>query len=271
MMPSCMQQFLLTIILYAVTAGATAQTAVLPNAFSHNDYRRKRPLLDALNNGFRYVEADIYLRKGELIVAHILPCLKPKRTLEALYLKPLLEYVQQDTASKDLNKWPLTLLIDIKSDADKTYQALLPLLEKYKSILSGYENGQTTLRNVTIVLSGHKPQELIKNTATGYVFMDDNLKNISPYTSTDLFPIASCKYSRLLKWKGKGVIPASEIQRLAYYVEEAHRNGSKVRLWAAPQNKAVWNELLKCNVDLINTDHLSSLRSFLTASNAGSF
>jgi hypothetical protein len=271
MMPACMQRIMVTIVLCCIAAGATAQSAILPNAFSHNDYRRKRPLLDALNNGFRYVEADIYLRKGELIVAHILPCLKPNRTLEALYLKPLMEYVQQDSASKDLNKWPLTLLIDIKSDGEKTYQALLPLLEKYKAILSGYENGQTTLRNVTIVLSGHKPVDLIKNTSSGYVFMDDNLKNISSYTTTDLFPIASCKYSRLLKWKGKGSMPASEMQRLEFYVAEAHRNGSKVRLWAAPQNIAVWNELLKCNVDLINTDHLSNLRRFLTASNAGSF
>jgi len=42
------------------------------------------------------VEADIYLRKGKLIVAHLLPCLKMNRTLEALYLKPLMEYIQQD-------------------------------------------------------------------------------------------------------------------------------------------------------------------------------
>lgn len=270
-MPACMHRLWATVIFCCVLTGAMAQAAILPNAFSHNDYRRKRPLLDALNNGFRYVEADIYLRKGKLVVAHILPCLKPNRTLEALYLKPLLEYVQQDTAANHLNQWPLTLLIDIKSDGEKTYEALLPLLEKYKSILSGYENGQTTLRNVTIVLSGHKPVELIKNVSSGYVFMDDNLRNISSYNVAELFPIASCKYSRLLKWKGKGTIPPSETQKLAFYVAEAHRNGSKVRLWAAPQNKAVWSELLKCNVDLINTDHLSSLRRFLTTSNAGSF
>lgn len=269
MIPEGLQRFLLTITFLCATVEMVAQTPMLLNAFSHNDYRRKRPLLDALYNGFRYVEADIYLRKGKLIVAHILPCLKKSRTLEALYLKPLLEYVQQDTASKGLNDGPLTLLIDIKSDGDDTYRALLQVLEKYKLILSGYENGQTTLRNVTIVISGHKPHELIRNTGSGYVFMDDNLKNISSYTPTDLYPIASCKYSRLLKWKGKGVISPTEIRRLRFYVAAAHKNGSKVRLWAAPQNKAVWSELLKCNVDLINTDHLSSLKSFLITANAG--
>jgi hypothetical protein len=260
----------LTVGFLFITVVMVAQTTLLPNAFSHNDYRRKHPLLDALNNGFRYVEADIYLRKGKLIVAHLLPCLKMNRTLEALYLKPLMEYIQQDT-SASLKNTPLTLLIDIKSDGDETYYALLQVLEKYKHILSSYENGRTTLRNVTIVISGHKPHELIRNSSSGYVFLDDNLKDIAGYQRTERYPIASCKYSRLLKWKGKGAISPAELRRLRFYVAAAHKNGSKVRLWAAPQNKAVWSELLKCNVDLLNTDHLTSLRSFLMQANTGSF
>jgi hypothetical protein len=270
MMPAGLNKLFFSITLLLTTMAIAAQTTVLPNAYSHNDYRRKRPLVDALNNGFRYVEADIYLRKGELIVAHILPCLKKNRTLEALYLKPLLEYVQCNDQQQELNNCPLTLMIDIKSDAGKTYGALLVLLEKYKSILSGYDNGHTTLRNITIVITGHKPYDLIKNTDSGYVFLDDNLRKVAPCTSPDLYPIASCKYSHLLKWKGKGKIPEREMQRLEYYVAEAHKNGSKVRLWASPENKVVWSELLKCNVDLINTNHLSSLRKFLTGANARS-
>lgn len=270
MIPASWQRILLTLSFLFITMVMVGQTTLLPNAFSHNDYRRKRPLLDALNNGFRYVEADIYLRKGKLIVSHILPCLKMNRTLEALYLKPLMEYIQQDT-SAGLKNNPLTLLIDIKSGGDETYYALLQVLEKYKQILSSYENGQTTLRNVTIVLSGHKPHQLISNSTSGYVFMDDNLKNISGYLATERYPIASCKYSRLLKWKGKGTMSPAEKRRLRFYVAAAHKNGSKVRLWAAPQNKAVWSELLKCDVDLINTDDLTSLRSFLISASAGSF
>ena len=239
----------------------TAQTSILPNAFAHNDYRHKRPLLDALENGFTYVEADVYLRNNQLIVAHILPFFKKKKTLEALYLKPLMEYLlsnEKDKNENDINNCPLTLMIDIKSDANKTYEALLLVLDKYKSILSGYEDGQTTLRNVTIVLSGHKPYELIKKNDSRFVFMDEDLKNAGTDTTTNMYPMASCKYSSLIKWKGKGVIPEIELHRLEYYVTQAHNNGRKVRLWASPENKIVWSELLKCNVDLINTDKLKS-------------
>jgi len=256
------------ILLVVLAETAVTQTPILPNAYAHNDYCHKRPLLDALENGFTYVEADIYLRNDRLIVAHILPCFKKKRTLEALYLKPLLDYVQSNARDKEenkINECPLTLMIDIKSDADKTYKALLSMLEKYEPILSCYEDGCTTLRNVTIILTGHKPYDLVKDTNRRFVFMDEDLKKAGTDSSTNLYPIASCKYSHLLKWKGKGVIPEIELQRLEYYVTEAHKNGRKVRLWASPENKVVWSELLKCNVDLINTDKLRRLRKFLLA------
>src|SRR5258708_25649063 len=45
---------------------ATPMTA----AHSHNDYEQRRPLLDSLALGYRSVEADIWLRDGELRVSH---------------------------------------------------------------------------------------------------------------------------------------------------------------------------------------------------------
>src|SRR4030095_12119754 len=48
---------------------AFAQTPLL-RAHAHNDYEHTRPLLDALEQGFCSVEADIYLIDGELRVAH---------------------------------------------------------------------------------------------------------------------------------------------------------------------------------------------------------
>ena len=40
-----------------------------PRAHSHNDYWRKRPLLDALECGFCSVEADIFQVGDQLLVA----------------------------------------------------------------------------------------------------------------------------------------------------------------------------------------------------------
>ena len=250
-------------VLLITSNTANSQNIILSNGYAHNDYWHKRPLFDALDKGFTYVEADVFLKGDKLVVAHYFLS-KKNRTLEELYLKPLLNYVEENRKREHwINDYPITLMIDIKSNANKTYEALELLLKKYKSILSGYEDGQLKLKNVTIILTGHKPNDILTKRTNRLVFMDDNLKNLGKDSSNHFYKTASCKYNNLLKWKGKGSIPEIDRKRLEYYVTKAHLQGKKVRLWASPENKAVWAELLRCNVDLINTDKLGELRNFL--------
>src|ERR1700761_2393448 len=111
-----------------------AQSTPLVNGFAHNDYRHKHPLYDALDNGFTNIEADIFLKDNKLIVAHVFPYFKGKRTLETLYLKPLSERIAANNGKVYTNyNTPVILMIDIKTDANKTYEALKPLLDKYRS------------------------------------------------------------------------------------------------------------------------------------------
>jgi hypothetical protein len=61
-------------------------------------------------------------------------------------------------------------------------------------------------------------------------------------------------------------MPLLQRERLLRFVGMAHRLGTKVRLWASPDRQVVWDELLKCGVDLINTDHLVTLKNYLAKS-----
>jgi hypothetical protein len=244
---------------------ARSQSIPLPNAFAHNDYCHEHPLFDALDNGYTNIEADIFLEAGDLIVAHINPFFRTDKTLESLYLKPLAERIQKNNGQvyKGYNE-PVVLLIDIKTGANNTYTALKPLLDKYRSILSGYENGTVYPRAITIVLSGHKPYKMIKSEESRLAFIDEDLrKTEKDTTAAHVYTLSSCKYGKLLKWNGTGSIPDDERKRLCTYVTMAHKYGKKVRLWASPENNTVWEELLKCGVDLINTDKLVTLKNFL--------
>jgi hypothetical protein len=244
-----------------------AQSTPLLNGFAHNDYCHKRPLYDALDNGFTNIEADIFLKNNKLIVAHVFPYFKGKRTLETLYFKPLAERIAENNGKvyTNYNK-PVILMIDIKTNAGNTYEALKPLLEKYKSILTSLEDGKITYRAVTVVLSGHKPYDAIGNEKDRFAFIDEDLRKVSRDTTmTNMFTMASCKYSRMLKWDGKGIFPVAERNKLCAFVALAHRMGEKVRLWASPEKKVVWDELLHCGVDLINTDKLVTLRKYLNS------
>lgn len=237
----------------------------LPNGFAHNDYLHKHPLLDALANGYTNIEADIFLHGKKLIIAHFNPFFKNDRTLERLYLKPLSDRIKNNNGQvyKGYNS-PVILMIDIKTGAVNTYPALKQLLEKYRPILSSYDHGQVHQGPVTVVLSGNKPYDAIKNEDDRLAFIDEDLRKTYQDTSArDVYKMSSCKYSRLIDWRGNGDIPTVEEDKLRAFVNMAHKFGKKVRLWASPENDKVWNELLKCKVDLINTDKLVVLKNFL--------
>lgn len=251
-----------------------AQGIPLPNAFAHNDYQHKQPLFEAIKTGYANVEADVYVYKGKLVVTHVLPQIHHKRTLEALYLAPLANYFASQNGEIPTGFMPqFTLMIDIKSDPDKAYRLLKPLLEKYRPYLSGYQNGQWQQGAVRIVLSGNKPYHQLKNDQDRLAFIDQDLRKIKRDTTANLFNMASCKLSKLVHCKKDGTFSKVDEVRLRNYVEEAHRFGARVRLWSSPDKHTTWRQLLDCGVDLIGTDKLGRLRDFLvqhTTSNTGS-
>ena len=258
------QIFLIACLTLFLKLNTKAQCVPLLNGFAHNDYWHKRPLLDALDNGYTYIEADVYERDGRLIVAHILPVLNHHRTLEDLYLKPLFDHVVKNNGEV----YPgyhnsVTLMIDVKSDAEKTYLVLKDMLQKYSGMLSSYSKGNIHVGPVTIVISGHKPEKLLSTEDTRFAFVDEDLRLVRKDTLTDMYMMASCKYSKLLNWRGDGALPDQEKQRLCSFVNFAHKFNRKVRLWASPENTVVWRTLLNCGVDLINTDKLEELKTFL--------
>src|SRR5438128_9965118 len=94
-----------------------ARVIPLKQAHAHNDYEHKRPLFDALDNGFCSVEADVFLEAGALLVGHARADLRPGRTLEKLYLDPLRERVKANAGRVYKNGPAIWLLVDVKSEA----------------------------------------------------------------------------------------------------------------------------------------------------------
>lgn len=237
----------------------------LSQGYAHNDYWHKRPLFDALDNGFTHIEVDIFKVGDEFVVAHLFPFFRQGKTLENIYLRPLYEHIIQHRGYvyRGYEK-PITLMIDIKLGGENTYRSLKRLLKKYAPILTSYENGELVQRQVTVVLSGSKPFTGIQRENKRYAFIDEDLQKIptSNFT-TSTCPIASSNYRSLLSWNGEGEMPFEEKEKLIGYVSKAHEQGKKVRLWASPENENVWSALLQCGVDMINTDKLVSLKTFL--------
>lgn len=232
-------------------------------AHAHNDYLHERPLLDALDCDFCSVEADIYLVNGKLLVAHTQSELSPERTLQSLYLDPLRARIKKNSGKVHIAGAAFTLLIDIKSEGRSTYLALHTLLSKYRDILSYVESGTEHPGAVTAVVSGNRATDLIAAESTRYVGIDGRLSDLDSDSPDHLLPLISDNWTLHFRWRGVGEFTQSERDKLTSIIERAHKKNRRIRFWATPDNPLVWAALKKASVDLINTDDLKGLSSFL--------
>jgi hypothetical protein len=235
----------------------------LRHAHAHNDYEHKRPLFDALECGFCSVEADVWLVDGKLLVAHDRNQVKPERTLQALYLDPLRERARRNGGRIYPDGPEVTLLVDVKSDAGKTYTALREVLKAYSDILTVFRSGSTATNAVTVIISGNRDRSVMPNETARYAALDGRLEDLDSNASSHFIPLVSESWTKIFKWRGAGPMPNVEKQTLRQTVTKAHAQGRKVRFWATPDQPKVWKELLDAGVDLLNADDLAGLQAFL--------
>jgi hypothetical protein len=236
----------------------------LARAHSHNDYEHERPLLDALGYGFCSVEADVWLVDGALLVAHDRDKVQPGRTLESLYLKPLRECVVANDGYVYRDGPTFTLLIDFKSDADDTYEALKIVLAKHENILTRFENGAINTNAITVVVSGNRPFEKMSSEAVRLAAIDGRLSDLEKLPPADLMPLISDNWQNHFQWRGDGEIPATELAKLKKLVSEVHKEGRRIRFWGSPDVPSSWAVQNDVGADLINTDKLRELANFLS-------
>ncbi|MBN9117887.1 MAG: phosphatidylinositol-specific phospholipase C/glycerophosphodiester phosphodiesterase family protein [Planctomycetes bacterium] len=234
----------------------------LQRAHAHNDYEHARPLLDALECGFCSVEADVWLVKGQLLVAHTPVQWNTSRTLEKLYLDPL-----RDRAKANRGKIQpgatFYLMIDVKTEAKETYAALAKVLEDYADVLTVTRDGKTETKAVTVVISGNRDAKTMAEQKTRYAALDGRPSDLGTDPPAALVPWISDSWKSHFKWDGTGTMPDDERKKLREFVAKVHKQGRKVRFWATPETEAAWKELLAADVDFLNTDKLKELEKFL--------
>ena len=243
----------------------------LPQAHAHNDYEHARPLQDALSHGFTSVEADVWLVDGELLVAHDLADVDPSRTLESLYLDPLVERARREGGRVYRGyDGVFQLLIDVKSAAGPTYAAVHEELAEHKRIMTTFREGDVKPDAVTAVISGNRDLPAMQAQRERYAGYDGRMGDLASGLPASDLPLLSDNWTKNFTWQGVGPMPEAERAKLHDIVDRAHAAGYRVRFWATPDTPgpardAVWTELLDAGVDHLNTDDLAGLEAFLRA------
>lgn len=254
--------YISTILVLALPSIVSAQTP-LPQAHAHNDYLHTQPLQDALDQGFCSVEADIFFIDGKLFVAHTRLEVTKTRTLESLYLEPLKKRIAENKGQVYPGGPQFGLLIDLKTEGEKTYNALHEVLARYAELFTNVTDGQVKPGPVQVVISGNRPQELIAAQTTRYAGIDGRLSDLDSDKPAHLLPMISDNWTSHFKWRGVGPMPAAEREKLQAIVRQVHAKERIVRFWATAETPEMWKELKEAGVDRINTDKLEELAQFL--------
>ncbi|GAB3253191.1 hypothetical protein GCM10027347_12840 [Larkinella harenae] len=254
------QFFLLVMGSWLITGVAYAQTNATyspAQAHSHNDYEQTIPFWQAYDQQFGSIEADVYARNGKLYVAHDSADVMPERTLEALYIKPMVEKTRANQGKIYADApYKLQWLIDLKSPARLALPLLVQSLSAYPDVFG--EKGP-----VTVVVSGAIPPP--DQFAQYPIWLQFDGRPGVAYTPEQLAHIGliSQDFKRYTRWNGKGLIVKKERETIQDVIRQVHLQNKKIRFWATPDNINTWKTLMNLGVDFINTDRIAPLGEFL--------
>ena len=127
-------------------------------------------------------------------------------------------------------------------------------------------DGKHTEKAVTVIISGDRPIFEIEKSEPRRAGIDGRLSDLDSEKSADLLPLISDNWTNHFRYRGVGVMPNAEREKLQSIVARAHDKGRRIRFWATPESPELWLELRAAGVDLIGTDDLEKLSAFLRSS-----
>jgi alkaline phosphatase len=213
---------------------------------SHNDYLRKVPFWEAFGAGCASIEADVILQDGELMVAHEKATIRKERTLKSLYLSP----IQKAKELGLVDEFNFHLLIDFKTEAYTTLDALIQDLREFESMLYSSSNPN----GLKIIVSGNRPKVEDYPKYPSWIFFDYQSKVMDDELPWDKIGMVSLNFRQFSVWNGKGRIVEQEKEKLVSFIQQVHGFGKPVRFWATPDSKSAWKSFYDLRIDYINTD-----------------
>jgi hypothetical protein len=244
-----MKHLLLAIVLFFSAITILAQ----PYIHSHNDYQQAEPFVNAVRNKSYSIEADIYLYNNKLVVAHDKKELPAARTLENLYLQPIIGLFKKHkgTISKDRNYAPV-LMIDIKENGEAVLIELIKLLSANRSVFDRSVNKKA----MQVVISGDRTASSTWSSYPAYILFDGRPNEVYDNATMHRVAFISDSYP-------KYVTPQDSTSRLEELSKNVHGMGKLLRLWGSPDDPASWKRLQQLGIDIINTDKPAECRYYL--------
>lgn len=246
---------------------------------SHNDYRRRIPLFEALGSGCISVEADVHLRNSDLLVGHKSSQLHPSLNLQSMYLDPLERILRARNTNTTVDDWQgifshaskqtVVLLVDHKTEGVDTSAMLSAQLQPLRNLgfLTHWNSTVRIMRPLTIVATGNAP--FYNDDVYRDIFFDADLSHLtSEHDTADYYHYnISNSYYASGKWnKALTQDTMTKSQSLiSSRIEAAKARGLLSRYWNTPaqppsMRDMVWRTLVEKDIGVLNMDDMGIVR-----------
>jgi hypothetical protein len=224
------------------------------HAHSHNDYQQMHPLRDAIRAHVHSVEADLYLDRGIVRVAHDRG--KWRGDFESLYVAPINALWEKD-ALPVKGAEPFLLWLDLKETNARLRSSLHDILMRYPVTRAA----DPARAQVEIILTGNESAKkaFVHEYPSEISTRDSNIFSDADEVGTAAWRWYALDWSKLATWNGEGAMPPHERHRLRELVKKIHTKNRKLRLWKHPATLAFWKEAVDAGVDRLGTDLLPHL------------
>lgn len=219
-------------------------------------------------------------------VGHEPDALTPKRTLDSLYIQPILSTLHRQNPQTEFTQpgeqngvydtssgQTLYFFIDIKTALDETWPAVLAALEPLRSgdWLTTYDGKNLRRNPITVIGTGNTQLSTVLATSPRDIFFDAPLAllNTTKYASLseNESPIASTNFAEVFGDVKKREFNDTQLATLRGQLDVAHDKGILARYWNQPAypigtRNAVWRILWDEGTDFINVDDLKGAAEF---------
>jgi len=238
--------FSLSFLFILVVFGLSAQDIRKFQLHSHNDYLQDLPFWTAFSAGASSIEIDVILKDGQLMVAHEPDTIDPRRTIESLYMDP----ISQGLKNGIISSFDFHLLVDLKTAAHPTLEALLKIMKPYQTILYGKDNPE----GLKLIISGNRPEPEAYKNYPEWMFFDYQSREMTPDLPWEKIGMVSLSFRQFSAWNGQGVMAPKEQEAVQAFIDRVHYFDKPARLWATPDSETAWKLFYTMGMDYINTD-----------------
>ncbi|KAJ5908301.1 hypothetical protein N7495_000983 [Penicillium taxi] len=242
-----------------------------------------------LSKGCTSTEADVWLYNGTLYVGHDQSALTKERTLENLYIKPILEVLERQNPESPFVNSPtkngvwdtvpsqtLYFFIDVKTSGPETFKAVIKALEplRKKDYLTKLEEGKKLTNGpVTVIGTGETPLDMVAPILDRDYFFDAPLASLNDskfaHITGLISPIASTDFESAvgkLTVDTDPILSDDQLQALQGQIATAKMRGIGARYWNTPyfpirRRNLVWRALINSGVTLLSVDDLDAVIS----------